>query len=107
MVERLLVSEGTSSVEPRRSCECSPVVYELMVRLSAMEDADVPKREVSNEPCLLLMSGEENSDDWYVSGVVNAVWPSGRPSMPLEAAIMVGASLLSEDLVSEGALGSS
>ena len=49
MVDRLLVREGISSVETRTSCGCSPVVQEETVRLSLIEDADVPRRGVSNE----------------------------------------------------------
>ena len=49
MVDLLLVSEGMSSVEMRASCSGSPVVQEETVRLSLIEDADVPRRGVSNE----------------------------------------------------------
>ena len=46
MVDRLLVSEGTSSVD---GCVDSPIAKELMVRVSAMEDAEVPSRDVSKD----------------------------------------------------------
>jgi len=49
MVERLLVSEGTSSEEMRTSGGWSPVVLEDTVRLSLNEEADVPRRGVSKE----------------------------------------------------------
>lgn len=64
MVDRLLVSEGTSSVEMRTSGTGSPVVHELTVRLSAMDDAEVPTLDVSNEPCRRAKSGEEKADVW-------------------------------------------
>ena len=49
MVERLLVSDGTSSTDMRTSGACSPVVLEDTVRLSLNEDAEVPRRGVSKE----------------------------------------------------------
>lgn len=64
MVERLLVSDGTSSADMRRSWGGSPVVQELMVRLSAMEEAEVPRREVSKEPWWRAKSGEEKVEGW-------------------------------------------
>ena len=69
MVERLLVSEGTSSTEMRTSGGCSLVVLDDTVRLSLNEEADVPRRGVSNERG---RPGEEdeNVDVWYVSGVI-------------------------------------
>jgi hypothetical protein len=73
IVERLLVREGTSSTEPRTSCEFSTVVYELIVRLSAIEDADVPTRDVSNELCRRPRSGDESAEELCVSGVVSGI----------------------------------
>lgn len=63
IVERLLVKDGTSSTEMRASCACSPVVHELIVRLSVIDDAEVPTRDVSNELCRPLNSGEEKADE--------------------------------------------
>lgn len=62
MVERLLVKEGTSSTDARCSWPGSPVAQELIVRLSAIEEAEVPSREVSNEVCRWPKSGDENVD---------------------------------------------
>ena len=65
-VDRLLVKDGTSM--DRRGL-WSPVP-ELMVRLSVMDEAAVPTREVSKEPWRRPMSGEEKVDVWWVSGVI-------------------------------------
>lgn len=107
IVDRLLVRDGTSSTEIRTSCIASPVVHELMVRLSVMEEADVPTRDVSNELCRRAKSGDENADEWYVSGVTIDCWPSGSVNSPVGAARRVGVSLESDDLVKDCALGSS
>ena len=48
MVERLLVREGTST-ETRMSGPVS-AAKELTVRLSVIDEAEVPRREVSKEP---------------------------------------------------------
>lgn len=64
IVERLLVSEGTSSTDMRTSLPCSPVVQELVVRVSAIEEAAVPTREASNDVWRRLKSGEENVEVW-------------------------------------------
>jgi len=59
IVDRLLVNDGTSSTDILTSCEFSPVAKELMVRLSVMDDAEVPRRDVSKEPWRREKSGEE------------------------------------------------
>lgn len=66
MVEALLISEGTSSTEPRIDRPSSPVREELSVARSVMEELAVCMRETSKE--VLLKSGDETHEE--DSGVV-------------------------------------
>lgn len=106
MVERLLVSDGASSEKMLGSRTGSVLVHELIVRLSVTDDAEVPTRDVSNEFWRRVKSGVEKADDAReVSGVrerAPSTSGTGRG-----AAIKVGVSLLSDDLVSDGARRSS
>ena len=64
IVDRLLVSAGTSSTDGLVSN--LSLVRELSVRVSATDDADVPIRGMSKDACQLLTSGV----DMFVFGAI-------------------------------------
>ena len=106
MVERLLVKEGTSSADMYGSGVGSAVVKELMVRMSATEDAEVPSRRASNDPWLRARSGDEKVEAMLEVGVRGTLFEAGRPR-PVSSAEIVRAPLDSDDFVKDEVRGSS